>query len=185
MGDKRLWKSGRLHLALSAGDLHGLCVAREIYRETCKRLIDQENRGDYDSIWNYRLMKGSVSSWGDIDDLNDMIEVVEERIHKREQRLSYGGEKKASRRGTTGISYKQGYLDHCFRDGNAPYPCLWEIPVVFSGNRFFLLTGLQSFGIFWCVVTLGKGTNTRIRKRGCHNGDFTTDQTGRRQPHAV
>ncbi|GAK54715.1 hypothetical protein U14_06003 [Candidatus Moduliflexus flocculans] len=40
------------------------------------------------------MMKGSVTSWSDIDDLNDMIDVVEERIHKREQRLSYGGEKK-------------------------------------------------------------------------------------------
>ena len=70
-------------------------ASREIYRETCKRLLDQENHEDYDSIYNYRMMKGSVTSWGDIDDLNDMIDVVEERIRKREQRLSYGGEKKA------------------------------------------------------------------------------------------
>ena len=67
-------------------------ASREIYRETCKRLIDQENRGDYDSIYNYRMMKGSVTSWGDMNDINDMIEEAGERIRKREPRLSYGGE---------------------------------------------------------------------------------------------
>ena len=67
---------------------------REVYDAIRKQVFERENRGDYDSIYNYRMMKGSVTSWGDIDDLNDMIEVVEERIHKREQRLSYGGEKK-------------------------------------------------------------------------------------------
>lgn len=67
---------------------------RDVYTETCKRVMEQENHDDYQSIWNYRMMKGSVSSWGDIDDLNDMIDVVEERIHTRQQRLSYGGETK-------------------------------------------------------------------------------------------
>lgn len=64
---------------------------REAYDAIRKQVFERENHEDYDSIWNYRLMKGSVTSWSDIDDLNDMIDVVEERIHKREQRLSYGG----------------------------------------------------------------------------------------------
>ena len=68
---------------------------REAYDAIRKQVFERENHEDYDSIWNYRMMKGSVTSWGDIDDLNDMIDVVEERIRKREQRLSYGGEKKA------------------------------------------------------------------------------------------
>lgn len=66
----------------------------DVYAAIRKQAIEQENRADDDSIWNYRMMKGSVTSWGDIDDLNDMIDVVEERIRKREQRLNYGGEKK-------------------------------------------------------------------------------------------
>ena len=70
---------------------------REAYDAIRKQVFERENHEDYDSIWNYRLMKGSVTSWSDIDDLNDMIDVVEERIHKREQRLSYGGEKKEGR----------------------------------------------------------------------------------------
>ncbi len=73
-------------------------AAREIYRETCKRLIDQENREDYDSIYHYGTMKSSITSWGDLNDFDDMIEDSEERIRKRkrecEQRLSYGGEQK-------------------------------------------------------------------------------------------
>ena len=69
-----------------------ISAPREAYDAIRKQVLDQENHEDYESIWNYRMMKGSVSSWGDIDDLNDMIEVVEERIKNREQRLSYGGE---------------------------------------------------------------------------------------------
>lgn len=68
---------------------------RDVYAAIRKQVFERENREDRDSIYNYRMMKGSVTSWGDIDDLNDMIDVVEERIRKREQRLSYGGEKKA------------------------------------------------------------------------------------------
>ena len=70
---------------------------RDVYAAIRKQAIEQENRVDDDSIWNYRMMKGSVTSWGDIDDLNDMIDAVEERIRKRERRLSYGGEKKEYR----------------------------------------------------------------------------------------
>ena len=69
-----------------------ISAPREAYDAIRKQVLDQENHEDYESIWNYRMMKGSVSSWGDIDDLNDMIDVVYARIREREQRLSYGGE---------------------------------------------------------------------------------------------
>ena len=55
-------------------------------------LMDHENREDYASIWRYRMQKGSISSWSDIDDLNDMIDAVYARISERERRLSYGGD---------------------------------------------------------------------------------------------
>ena len=68
---------------------------RDVYVTIRKQVFERENREDYDSIYNYGTMKGSVTSWGDINDFDDMIEAIEERIRKREQRLSYGGEKKA------------------------------------------------------------------------------------------
>ncbi|GAK54719.1 hypothetical protein U14_06007 [Candidatus Moduliflexus flocculans] len=64
---------------------------RDVYTETCKRVLDQENREDYESIFNLRMKKMAITCWSDLDDFNDMIDVVEERISKRKQRLSYGG----------------------------------------------------------------------------------------------
>ena len=46
---------------------------RDVYTETCKRVMEQENHEDYNSIYNYGTMKGSGSSWGDINDFDDMI----------------------------------------------------------------------------------------------------------------
>lgn len=65
---------------------------RNVYDAIAKQVFDQENSEDYASIWHYKLQKGSVTSWSDIDDLNDMIDHVEERLSKRKQRLIYGGE---------------------------------------------------------------------------------------------
>ena len=64
---------------------------RDVYTETCKRVLEQENHEDYDSLLNLHMKKMALTCWSDLDDFNDMIDVVEERIRTRKQRLSYGG----------------------------------------------------------------------------------------------
>ena len=68
---------------------------RDVHDTICKRVLDQENHEDYDSLLNLHMKKMALTCWSDLDDFNDMIDVVEERIRTRKQRLSYGGEKKA------------------------------------------------------------------------------------------
>ena len=64
---------------------------RDVYDALCKRVLDQENHEDYESLVNLHTKKMAITSWSDLDDFNDMIDVAEERIHTRKQRLSYGG----------------------------------------------------------------------------------------------
>lgn len=85
------------HITHAPHETFTIYAPRDVYAAIRKQVVEQANREDYDSIYNYRMMKGSVTSWGDIDDLNDMIDAVEERIRKRERRLSYDGEKKEDR----------------------------------------------------------------------------------------
>ncbi len=65
---------------------------RNVYDAIAQQVFKQENREDYESLWGYHMKKMAITSWSDLDDFDDMIDVVEERIRKRKQRLNYGGE---------------------------------------------------------------------------------------------
>ena len=53
--------------------IFSIYAPRDMYVTIRKQVFERENREDYNSIYNYGTMKGSGSSWGDINDFDDMI----------------------------------------------------------------------------------------------------------------
>jgi hypothetical protein len=67
-------------------------TAADVFAKIKALTVDIEDAEDHEAIQGYRAWKSEASSWGDVDDLNDMMDSARARIRARAKRLVFGGE---------------------------------------------------------------------------------------------